>query len=87
MKRTVIIGIVAIVVIGALAVLFLRSEGERTPSNAPTATTAQPSPPPDPSTAPSPSTPSFVVVRVVQGHAVIAGRAAPILIVRLLDGG
>ena len=87
MKRTVIIGIVAIVVIGALAVLFLRSEGERTPSNAPTATTAQPSPPPEPTTAPSPTTPSFDVVRVEQGHAVIAGRAAPNSIVSVLDGG
>jgi len=87
MKRSIVVGIVAIAVIGVLAIFFLRSEWEKAPPNAPTAPTAQPSAPSEPTTVSPVAAPSFDVVRVEQGHAVIAGRAVPNSVVSVLDGG
>lgn len=86
MKRDVVIGLVAAVVVIAAGLTALRWSGGPSappPGGAPPPAASQASPP-----ATAPSGPSFDVVRVnPAGDAVIAGRAEPGAEVTVLDGG
>ena len=94
MRRSLILGLLAIAATVAAALFFLRFSRDTTQttiSTAPSTETGSPSASAPQSVAPgvppaqTETSPSFDVVRVEQGHAVIAGRAAPGATVTVLD--
>ncbi|HKO06294.1 MAG TPA: LysM peptidoglycan-binding domain-containing protein [Alphaproteobacteria bacterium] len=88
MKKGLLIGVIAAAVVLAAALWLGWLEWGSAPAPQPAAPQAAPSPvvPQAERPATSEDRPSFDVVRVEEGHAVIAGRAAPGAAVSVLDG-
>ena len=88
MKKTLLIGVIAAAVVLAAALWLGWLEWGSAPAPQPAAPQAALSPaaPQAERPATSEEPPSFDVVRVEEGHAVIAGRAAPGADVSVLDG-
>jgi len=91
-RRGALIGVIGAVVVLAAAGWLLWQRGGTKPAPAPAAVTASAQPAPAPAApaaarkAKADEPPSFDVVRIEKGHAVIAGRAAPGARVSVLDG-